>query len=473
MRTAYFDTQAGDLWRRRIVLRVNRARRRNVMGLKWPLRQPQGSASAGELEIPVPGDEPDIALFDDATSTELHRITEGRKLERQFETQFMRRSRTLEFSHSLIEVALDEGFVATGDRRLPLAEVELACRTGDGSALFDFAMRLADSLPLRLRTMSRVERGFMLVAGIEPAPMRAAGFQWRADATLDDAVSTVITGTLAHFVANLPAFERSRDPEAIHQMRVALRRLRTALAQFDRLLPCPEFQIFRAEAKRIASALGPARNWDSFRQLVETGPLTDHRLDASFEALLGAVEIRRSEAYADARHFIEASETMRFVIGLQAFVMHRGWRSGLSAPQLPRLTENARLFAAETLDRLRKRALKRGKSLLLLPAQERHELRIALKNMRYTAEFFGDLFGGGQATRVYVRALARLQDALGAYNDTVTATSLLGSIEEAAGPKGAKASGFVLGWYGRDAALADGSLLQAWKTFRQAPAFWR
>jgi triphosphatase len=65
--------------------------------------------------------------------------------------------------------------------------------------------------------------------------------------------------------------------ESIHQMRVALRRLCTAFAFFDRVLPCGEFKVFRAEAKRIASALGPARNWDAFRELVEDGPVHSFR----------------------------------------------------------------------------------------------------------------------------------------------------------------------------------------------------
>ena len=93
-------------------------------------------------------------------------------------------------------------------------------------------------------------------------------------ATLDDAVEVVISSALCQFVANWPAMTETQHPESIHQMRVALRRLRTALAFFDRVLPCAEFRVFRAEAKRIASALGPARNWDAFRELVEDGPCT-------------------------------------------------------------------------------------------------------------------------------------------------------------------------------------------------------
>jgi CHAD domain-containing protein len=115
-------------------------------------------------------------------------------------------------------------------------------------------------------------------------PVRAEALKFPADATLDDAVEVVINGAFCQFVANWPAMVETQHLESIHQMRVALRRLRAALAFFDRALPCAEFKVFRAEAERIASTLGPARNWDAFRELVEDGPCTLLAPGESFEA---------------------------------------------------------------------------------------------------------------------------------------------------------------------------------------------
>jgi CHAD domain-containing protein len=95
------------------------------------------------------------------------------------------------------------------------------------------------------------------------------------------------------------------------------------------------------------------------------------------------------------------------------------------------------------LERLRKRALKRGRGLLQQPPEERHEVRIVLKNIRYTAEFFSSFFAG---VRPYIRAVAKLQDGLGAFNDAASATHHLRDVEAAAGPQAAKAAGVVLGW---------------------------
>ena len=82
-------------------------------------------------------------------------------------------------------------------------------------------------------------------------------------------MQAVLSNTLRHFVANWAAIREAEDPTAIHQMRVALRRMRAALAMFKRALPCSEFDLLREEAKQIASALGPARDCDVFREMVE------------------------------------------------------------------------------------------------------------------------------------------------------------------------------------------------------------
>jgi triphosphatase len=197
-------------------------------------------------------------------------------------------------------------------------------------------------------------------------PVRAEALKFPADATLDQAVEIVINSALGQFVANWPALTETRHRESIHQMRVALRRLRIALAFVNRVLPCAEFEIFRAEAKQIAAALGPARNWDAFKAL-GVGPLTHYARDKGFEALLTAAEERRLAAYAIAQEVIEDPSTTRFVLKLRAFLARRAWRSALSGAELSRLTEPAKVFAGETLERLHKRALKRGRRLSQKP----------------------------------------------------------------------------------------------------------
>ncbi len=470
LRSVYFDTPAGDLRKQGMVLRVRKVRSTHIMGLKRARPLAEAPFSRSDMEVRVPRLEPDISSFGEEIATELNRVIDEHPLEQKFETQIKRRLRCLNLERSLIEVAFDEGFVVVGDRRQPLTEIELELKAGEEAALFDFAVLVADALPVRLEIMSKSERGFMLAANDHPVPVRAAALKFPADLTLDDAVEVVISSALCQFVANWPALTETHHPESIHQMRVALRGLRTALAFFNRVLPCAEFRVFRAEAKRIASTLGPARNWDAFRELVEDGPCTLLARGESFEALLTTVKERRSAAYMIAQDLIDDPSTSRFVLNLQAFLARRAWRNALSGAELLRLTEPAVLFAGETLERLHRRALKRVRGLLQKPPEERHEVRIALKNIRYTAEFFSSIFGGA---RPYIRAVAKLQDGLGAFNDAASATHHLLDVEAAAGPQAAKAAGIVLGWCGRDAVLADDNLRQARKSFRRTRPFWR
>jgi triphosphatase len=470
LRSVYFDTPAGDLRKQRMVLRVRKVRGTHIMGLKGARPLAEAPFSRREMEVRVPRLDPDINLFGEEISVELSRVIDGRPLEQKFETQIKRRLRCLNLERSLIEVAFDEGFVVVGNRRQPLTEVELELKAGEEAALYDFAARLTEALPVRLEIMSKAERGFMLAADDHPMPVRAEALKFPADATLDEAVEIVINGALGQFVANWPAMAETHHRESIHQMRVALRRLRTALAIGNRVLPCAEFEIFRAEAKQIASALGPARNWDAFQELVEVGPLTHYARDESFEALLTAVEERRLAAYAIAQEVIEDPSTTRFVLKLRAFLVRRAWRSALSGTELLRLTEPAGLFARATLERFHKRALKRGRQLSQKPPKERHEVRIALKKIRYAAEFFSFFFDG---TRPYIRAVAHLQEGLGAFNDAAIAAHLLCDVEATPGPQAAKAAGIVLGWCGRGTVIADDNLRKAWKSFRRTRPFWR
>jgi CHAD domain-containing protein len=116
--------------------------------------------------------------------------------------------------------------------------------------------------------------------------------------------------------------------------------------------------------------------------------------------------------------------------------------------------------------------MKRGKGLADLPDAERHKLRIALKNLRYAAEFFGGLFAN-DAAEPYVDALARLQDLLGAHNDEVNAMRLLRDMDETTGARTAKAHGIVLGWHARGKARADAELYKCWRRFKRREMFWR
>ena len=297
--------------------------------------------------------------------------------------------------------------------------------------------------------MTKSERGVLLNSGLHAKAVRAAVTSLVGQ-TVDQAIAAVISGCVAQFVANWPAFEGPDKVEAVHQMRVAMRRFRAALALFNRRFPCTEFGSLRAEAKRIASTMGQARDWDVFENQLREGPCIAFPSETGFEALMADVSTQQEAGCTAIAALLAHPDTTRFVLSVEAFIARRGWRNALAGADLPRLTDPASGFAAECLERLHRRVQKRGKGLLHLLPEERHDVRIALKNLRYAADFFGALFGHASTVTSYTKAAARLQDALGSFNDMVMVTAQVARLETNDADR-ARAAGIVIGWFGHGA----------------------
>jgi triphosphatase len=472
--SVYFDTAEQDLRRNGMTLRLRKkARAIPVLGVKWDNQAADNMFGRGEIEVRCPGAAPHIELFEPAVGERLSAAIGTRALAPVFETRVRRRVAVFHHGLSEIEVSIDQGAVLAGNSSEALSEVELELKSGNPADLIACAAKLAHECSLSLIFEPKAGRGYRLLDRAVPRPQRARPVVIAANASFDDLVTAVIFNTLAHFAANWASLRGSDAPESVHQLRVALRRMRSALGIFRKTVSLPELENIRLEAKRIASALGPARECDAFRQNALAGPFSGQpeRLKAA-AGLLSAVEARRRDSYAAARRAIDDPSATLFVLDVQAFLVRRAWRTALPPQDLGLLTSPAQPFAAAVLDRLRRRALKRGKHLPDMPDEQRHELRIALKNLRYAAEFFGGLFGDGKELKSFLRLAADLQEDLGAHNDAATAEVFIGSLGLPDDPRVHFASGYLLGYYRHATVIADSHLARKWKDFRRASAFW-
>ena len=470
--TTYYDTASGALQKAGIALRVRRNYGRFVMTVKFPPNLATGLFGRDEIEVRLPGETPDIDLFGDEIAGRIRAVTGGQPVEAAFTTNFRRRTGSIETGRATIEMAIDAGTLDASGRQQPIQEMELELKAGDEAALCDLAADLAGACRMRLGSLSKGERGSLLASGAPASGSKGTVPPLPPGIVVDDFIGAVIDVCLKQFTANWAAVEDGENPEGVHQARVSLRRLRAMLGLFAKRLPATEFQVFRAEAKQLASTMGPARDWDVFIDMVEKGPLKLYARDTSFEVLLEAAKARRDSAYVQARRVVTDPSTSVFVLNLRAFAARRGWRNALSGADLPILTQPARTYAYATLARMHKRALKAGRHLADLSIEERHELRIDLKKIRYAAEFFGPLFGVANGRKRYTRAAGGVQDALGAFNDEAVAHGLLETLEADCGPAGARAAGIVLGWCGRGRVDADGVLQPAWDRFAETKKFW-
>lgn len=473
--TIYYDTPEDDLRRAGHTLRIRRK------GDALPKLSVKSQAVAGEgpfhrheLEVTAPDGLPSLGLLLPEIRAALSAAISKRPLLPRFDVHVERTAILLTHRSSVIEIALDRGKIVGGAASEPVSELELELKSGTVGDLLDFASHLTRQFPLQLDFVSKSERGYRLLSGDPPSPVKAAPVDLPRHPATATAMATVIANALAHFVANWAALRQTTAPESVHQARVALRRMRSALGILAKVLPDEELERLRAVAKQLASGLGPARECDVFLGMAAAGPLASPDCPAGGKAFLALLHQYKENAYAGARQLIDDRETALFVFSVQAFIV-RTLVPGPEAEQgsLQELQEEAAEFAAKALDRLDKRARKRGAGMPELGDEARHDLRIALKNLRYGAEFFGGLFGRTRKAKAFGKSVSILQDFLGAHNDVVTARRLVGGMNIAPGTEEAGAAAFTLGWLARDVPLAEDELHRAWREFEHAPRFWR
>ena len=290
--------------------------------------------------------------------------------------------------------------------------------------------------------------------------------------TVGNAFRVVMAAGLAHLLANERGFLLGAEPEYRHQVRVALRRLRSALDVFSP--PLPERMIARParELRWLASCLGPARDWDVF--VSETLP----PIVAAFHAHrgLGAFGARcerlRRAAGAKAHSATRSSRYRQLKRSLSAWVLSEEWLASFDEAARTAVQGPITGHARKVLEKRYQRVRKRGRGLDRRSGAELHRLRIAVKKFRYAADFFSGLYEA-RPVREMLRRLARLQDILGAMNDAATATDL--TKQGCRGARGGSlmdARGIVLGWSRGRAATLRGELKVAWQSFQAAEKFW-
>ncbi len=468
----YYDTPDRLLDRSGLSLRVRRSGRRHVQTLK--------RASAGgdplardEWEVSLPDERLDLTLLPLAEIGEPLASLSAASLSPAFATRVRRRVQKLDFADAVIEIALDDGTIEAGERRLPLSEVELELKEGDAAALYEFGLALLELAPLQVETASKAARGHQLAFEQTSQAQKAKPVAITAEDNVDAAIARILGNGYRHLMANLGPARASGSPEAVHQMRVSLRRLRTAFSLFGRELAPPALVPVAAEAKRLAHLLGPARNWDVFVTQTVPDIASEGLTGIDLETLREAATPLQAESYAAVHTALAGRRVNRFLLAFGALLERRGWRNGIASEAMAVLAEPAGSFAGRVLARSHRKALRRGRHFAKLAPEARHELRLSLKKLRYTAEFFLPLYAGQSAARKYLSRLEKLQEALGAANDVATTQPLLASLRGGKTlPELDFAAGAVLGWQRRHELDAGKALLQRWRKFADATPFW-
>ncbi|HNC50968.1 MAG TPA: CHAD domain-containing protein [Accumulibacter sp.] len=405
----YYDTADQRLRRERVVVRYGKGEATVRRFASLGSRQTQ--RSEWEL-LGVPG-ALDFSQVDDSALRQLLETVQP-ELRAAFTANFHRRAWHLEPGDGVrIGLVLDRGWIGVNGTRQTICELRLDLLSGVAADLFSTAAALQADLPLHPEPVSRFQRGYRALVS-EPTPVvKAMPIDTSGAMTVTAAFRTIGLACLNHLQSNEQGLHESDNPEFVHQARVAIRRLRSALRVWRKLLPDEFATSFDPRWQALARHLGETRNWDVY--LAETLPTivaafpesacADHLQQHAWE--------RSASNRLAARRALKSFDYSRLLLGFTGAL--------LALPD----DDSRRLetFAPRCLDKRARQVTRMADLAQGGDAAARHRLRVAYKRLRYTLEFFAPLFPG-ESMRNYHLAASNLQEVLGQLNDLAVAGEL-------------------------------------------------
>jgi inorganic triphosphatase YgiF len=463
MLALYFDTPRRELAQAHMALRLRRRGRRWVQTLKAGASGLGGMHARSEWEYERPGPSIDLALVAGTPLAALeHAGALHERLHEVFRVESVRTTWLLEPSAGArVEAVLDQGTVAANGRVEGVCEVEIESLEGDPAATFELASRLLEDVALRPSGVTKAERGYRLASGRRLQPSKAPEISLDAAARPAAAARIVIAAGLAQLQANEEGVLSATDPEFVHQARVALRRMRSALRIFRDAIGVERAEAWRGALGELGVALGGARDWDVFATETLPPVLSAFGDAALRRRLLARVGQRRRRERDAAREAIGSRRYAATVLEISRWLAleEEGPADGGG--------DSLADFAARVIRKRHKRLLSDAADLASLPAAERHRVRIDTKRLRYGVDAMYSLFPSKRVSR-YIDVLVALQDSLGTANDAATAARLVAELD----PPEAFAL-FARGWFAARAAGDPVVFAVLLESLAGTPRFWR
>lgn len=363
-----------------------------------------------------------------------------------------------------------------GEMRAVAAQTPL-CRltiSGDGAAAL--AMEWATRLRLSAPAESLAATGLRLAG--RPTPTRPLGAPTLdAGQSVSDAFAAIVahlSGVMLHYAS---LADGAHGPEPVHQMRVALRRLRSASSLFRRAVDCQALADANDRLRQTGRALGPARDWEVFA--LGAGAKLDAIFpnDKPLQDLLAAARRKQTAGYAALREYLAGPDWRCLGIALAALSAGRPWeeiREGDDDATAQERREQHDLplidFAGRALNRRHRTLTEQGMDISGLDVAALHALRLRCKRMRYACEFFAPLYPG-RVTRRFLRRLSRLQERLGELNDGAVAAELMAQLTSR-GSARAQAVGIVRGYIAAQSSADRRRIERAWRRLLKQECFW-
>jgi inorganic triphosphatase YgiF len=422
LRAKYFDTDARLLARSNIALRLRKE------GHVWYQTLKVATQAAAVIRhedtvrlVTPPGTAPVMDPSRHSSSDQWMKIDKllrhdaARELKPLYETDLKRLSVDLRTRRGLINYAIDTGSISITEKetdplltalgqtveplKLTVAEIELELVSGSNMALIEAGTRLVRDYGVWIDVRTKSMRGDSLAkAKLIMAPAKAQSVKISDDLSLEEFFETVRKECVRHVLVNASqlASEEGYLPEHIHQLRVALRRLRTALKLFSRAQNF-EAQTWSDQAKFLAAQLGKNRD-----------------IDAMSESIWP--ELRKINAPLVEFTALEGMQSPALIVREGKI---QSWFLELIGRDLQSHEQNTQSHWSAILPiiiKWQKKCAKRAKNFASLTVEERHELRKKMKRLRYSLEFIEGECKSSKF-RQFSKVLARAQNELGTYND--------------------------------------------------------
>ncbi|MFW1858701.1 CHAD domain-containing protein [Acinetobacter defluvii] len=451
----YFDTDEFKLSEKQISLRQRLENSDWIQTLKLPTVQ---QLQRSEFEQDLGEQEPenlDLDIYQKQKDIDKKTLKLFKKIQPdlhiQFETQVERFVTLFNFQKSQIEVSLDIGKITHQDQVTEIFEIEFELKQGTIQDLISFVLPRVKRYGLWLDVRSKAQRGFLLA---QNSPENPVAFQTpltlNADESPEQALKDIINNALQHILPNSTAIASGNfHSEHVHQARVAIRRLRSALKTFSKwsnhLDPTWEEQL-----AQLFRQLGTTRDFD----VIEEELLPQLKMAGAPEFELTSPS-HENEIALDS--VFKSMQFNNLVLSLIQYVNEKNSE---------KTKENLKKKFEKDIKKLHQQIVDDAQHYLDLTIDERHRTRKRLKRLRYSIEFISSIYDA-EKVKKYLKALKPAQESLGQYNDLIVAEDLFKSMVEHE-PK----AWFALGWLAARQQLLLEQTSQDLALFSAAKPFW-
>jgi triphosphatase len=438
--SVYFDDRHRTLQKKGLSLRVRQIGERRIQTIK-AANGLGGPIERGEWETAVTASRPDFAA---AKGTPLERVLAKLRdpLEPLFETRVSRTAFPVQFGNSDITVTLDQGKIDTGESAAPICELELELKNGSPSDLFQLARQLDEKIPLELSYETKSARGYSLLDEGSAEPGRAQEVSLRPGMSCAETFRVIAHECLRHMMQNREGIVQGKA-EALHQMRIAVRRFRSTMTFFGDIASSPGADDVKVQFQWLRDLTGPARDLDVFVKETLAPLRAEFPKDRAVARFYRQAIRQQAKAHSAIRKAVQSAQFRKLLVQTAGWIEGGDWRADADALMRARQDAPIQYYAADQLSTLRRKARKQGKFLKELDDRRLHRLRVRTKKLRYAAEFFSSLASskkGRKQAREFIESLRALQDKLGILNDVAVHRTLsLQIARNACSPSGVRA----------------------------------